>query len=866
MPLSAGERLGPYEILAPLGAGGMGEVYRARDTRLGRDVAVKVLPASFSQDAERLRRFEQEARTAGALNHPNILAIHDIGTHDGSPYLVSELLEGQTLRERLTESLLPLRKTLDFAVQIASGLGAAHEKGIVHRDLKPENLFLTSDGRVKILDFGLAKLSPLVQSPDASENSPTLASAAGPLTHPGVVLGTVGYMSPEQVRGRAADHRSDIFSFGTILYEMISGQRAFRGDSSVETMNAILKEDPAEISATNRSFPPALERLIRRCIEKSPEERFQSARDLAFALDALSGHSGSSATQAALVASIDQRKRWLLPAAALALFAVVAGGFFFAGMWKGRASGSKVVSFQPMTFRPQTIFRAAFAPDGKSFVYSAALTGNRPELFVLSSDYPEPRSLGLKDAHLLSVSSKGELALIIKARYVGHRLFEGTLARMPLGGGAPREILDGVREADWAPDGEGLAIIRTVGGKDRLEFPAGKVLFETAGYVSDLRFSPDGQHIGFLTHPIKYDDRGGVAVVDLAGKVSNLSDGYWGLEGLAWTPDGKEVLFAAGNSYSAFVIYAVSLSGKRREALESAGGLTIQDVSRDGRWLVTRDDLRRSVMGLARGAKTEQDLSFLDYSEPRDLSADGRTLLFTEESGVFGTNYAVCIRKMDGSPPVRLGEGAASFLSPDGKWALAVIPTSPAQLAIYPTGAGEPRKLNRGNLENIDSASWYSDGKRILVCGNEPGRASRCYVEEVPDGQPRAVTPEGTSRGLISPDGKQIFVWRGSANFALYPAEGGEPRPLPFLAAHDEFIRWSADGRALLVFNRADLPAQVEKVDITTGRRTLLKRLVPPDLTGVLGFTGVAISDDASTYAYAFMQQRSSLFLITGAR
>ncbi len=863
MPLSAGERLGPYEILAPLGAGGMGEVYRARDTRLGRDVAVKVLPASFAQDAERLRRFEQEARSAGALNHPNILAIHDIGSHDGSPYLVSELLEGQTLRERLTESPLPLRKALDFAVQIANGLGAAHEKGIVHRDLKPENLFLTGDGRVKILDFGLAKLSPLVPPADSSENSPTLASAAAPLTHPGVVLGTVGYMSPEQVRGRAADHRSDIFSLGTILYEMVSGQRAFRGDSSVETMNAILKDDPAEISAAHRTLPPALDRLIRRCLEKSPEERFQSARDLAFALDALSGHSGSSA---ALAAPADQRKRWLLPAAALALFAVVAGGSFFAGLWKGRASGAKPVTFQPMTFRPQTIFRAAFAPDGKSVVYSAALAGNRPELFVLTADYPEPRSLGLQDAHLLSISSIGELALLIKAQYQGHRLFEGTLARMPLGGGAPREILDGVREADWAPDGEGLAIIRSVGVKDRLEFPAGKVLYETAGYVSDLRFSPDGQHIAFFVHPVKYDDRGGVAVVDLAGKATTLSDGYWGLEGLAWTPDGKEVLFSSGNSYSAFVVYAVTLAGKRREALESAGGMTIQDVSRDGRWLVTRDDIRRDMLGRAPGAKVEQNLSFLDFSDPADLSSDGRTLLFSEESGVFGANYAVFIRKMDGSPPVRLGEGAAKSLSPDGKWALSIIFSSPVQLALYPTGAGEPRRLNRGNLENINSAVWYPDGKRILVCGNEPGRASRCYALEISEGQPRPVTPEGTLRGVISPDGKQVLVLRGSGNFALYPAEGGEPQPLPFLGAHDELIRWSADGRSLLIFSGSTLPALVERVDLATGRRSVVIRLVPSDLTGVLDISSVVLKDDASAYAYAYEQQRSSLFLITGAR
>jgi Tol biopolymer transport system component len=866
MPLSSGERLGPYEILAPLGAGGMGEVYRARDTRLGRDVAVKVLPASFAQDAERLRRFEQEARAAGALNHPNILAIHDIGSHDGSPYLVSELLEGQTLRERLTESVLPLRKALDYAVQIANGLGTAHEKGIVHRDLKPENLFITGDGRVKILDFGLAKLSPIVSQADAAENSPTMASGAGPLTHPGVVLGTVGYMSPEQVRGRAADHRSDIFSLGTVLYEMVSGQRAFRGDSSVETMNAILKEDPPEIPATNRSFPPALERLIRRCLEKSPEERFQSARDLAFALDALSGHSGSSATQAALIAPSELRKRWLLPAAAIAVFVVIASGSFFAGLWKGRASDSRPVTFQPMTYRPQTIFRAAFAPDGKTFVYSAALTGNRPELFVLTADYPEPRSLGLKDAQLLSVSSNGELALLIKAQFLGQRLFEGTLARMPLAGGAPREILEGVREADWALDGEGLAIIRSVNGKDRLEFPAGKVLYETPGYVSNPRFSPDGQHIAFFVHPVKFDDRGGVAVVDLAGKATNLSDGYWGLEGLAWTQDGKEILYSAGNSYSKFVVYAVTLSGTRREALQSAGGITIQDVSRAGRWLVTRDDVRSDMYGMAPGAKAEQFLSFLDFSHPADLTADGRMMLFTEFSGVWGINYAVCIRKLDGSVPVRLGEGEAAGLSPDGKWALARIFSSPPQLALYPTGPGDARKLNRGNLENISSAAWYHDGKRVLICGNEPGKPSRCYSLDIEGGQPRAVTPDGTSAGLVSPDSKQILAQQSSGALALFPAEGGEPRPLAFLSSNDSLIRWSADGRSVFVFSATALPGVIERVDVATGRRSVVKRLVPPDLTGVLKINSVAITEDGSAYAYGFNQHHASLYLVDGAR
>src|SRR5438874_12112889 len=283
MALTSGTKLGPYEIQSPLGAGGMGEVYRTRDTRLDREVAIKVLPVGFARDPERLRRFQQEAQAAAALNHPNILAVHDFGEHEGSPYMVTEFLEGETLRERLRPGTLPVRKATEYAEQVARGLAAAHEKGIVHRDLKPENIFVTRDGRVKILDFGLAKLTRpegTVQS-DAA----TLASQ----TEPGMVMGTVGYMSPEQAKGQNADHRSDPFSFGAILYELLSGKRAFSDETWVETMSAILKQDPPELTETNRTVPPALERIVRHCLEKNPEERFQSAHDVAFALQSLSG-------------------------------------------------------------------------------------------------------------------------------------------------------------------------------------------------------------------------------------------------------------------------------------------------------------------------------------------------------------------------------------------------------------------------------------------------------------------------------------------------------------------------------------------------------------------------------------------------
>ena len=288
-----GREIGSYKILALLGKGGMGEVYRAEDTRLRREVAVKMLPAAFATDADRLRRFEQEARAAGRLNHPNVLAIYDVGTHEESPYIVSELLEGETLRDRMKGTALPPRKAMEYALQIARGLAAAHEKGIVHRDLKPENLFLTKDGRVKILDFGLAKLLPKLNPAMGSEVSTQMLK-----TGPGTVMGTMGYMSPEQVRGEAADHRSDLFTFGAIFYEMLSGRRLFQGKSAIETMSAILKEEPPELSKTTSNIAPGLEHIVRRCLEKTPEQRFQAASDLAFDLEELLGSTSSPLTPA----------------------------------------------------------------------------------------------------------------------------------------------------------------------------------------------------------------------------------------------------------------------------------------------------------------------------------------------------------------------------------------------------------------------------------------------------------------------------------------------------------------------------------------------------------------------------------------
>jgi eukaryotic-like serine/threonine-protein kinase len=856
--LVSGAHLGPYEILSPLGAGGMGEVYRARDTRLGRDVAIKVLPASFPNDSDRLRRFEQEARAAGILNHPNITAVHDIGTHEGAPYVVQELLEGETLRQTLAGGKLSPRRAIDYALQIAHGLSAAHEKGIVHRDLKPENLFVTRDGRVKILDFGLAKLTHTEQA-GGTTNLPT--ATAG--TEPGVVLGTLGYMSPEQVKGKNADARSDIFSFGAILYEVLSGKRAFHGDSAAETMSAILREDPPDLSVTNQSVSPGLERIVRHCIEKNPEQRFHSAHDVAFALEALSGLSVSSAPAAAATPA-RRAPRWLLSATGVLILAAAVGGAYAVGR-RAEKRPVAALSFSQLSFRQEPIFNARFAPDGKTIVYSAAPWGNTPQIFSLRPDFPGASARGLSGVHLLSISSKGELAVLTRARYLGHALFTGTLARMPLEGGAPREILGGVREADWSPEGTELALIRDVDGKDRLEFPAGKVLFEVGGYLSNPRFSPDGKHIAFFEHPIKYDDRGLVAVVDLSGRKTVLSEGYWGEEGLAWSAQGNEVLFSAGTAYNDFSVYAVTLAGRRRTALRSAGGLTIQDVFRDGRWITTRDDFFREMPVLAPGQQRERDLSWLDLSDAAAMSADGRTLLFREESGSVGANYAVCLRQTDGGAVVRLGEGTAADLSRDGKWALAAVPTSPQQLVLYPTGAGAEVRLDRGGIVSYETARFFPDGRRVLACGHEEGHAVRCYVQEIAAGKPRPLTPEGTSKGFVSPDGRWVVVASSAGNLLLLKAEGSEPQAVKGALPDDEVIGWPGDGRFLLVRRTVELPARVERLDLSTGRRELIKAVGPTDLTGVLEIGTVTLSEDLKWHAYGFFRSVSHLFVVDGA-
>ena len=479
MPIAIGSRLGPYEIVSTLGAGGMGEVYRARDPRIGREVAIKVLPESLANDSDRLRRFEQEARATGTLNHPNLLVVFDFGKHDNSPFIVSELLDGSTLRDLLGAGRLPLRKVLDYSVQIASGLAAAHEKGVVHRDLKPENIFITRDDRVKLLDFGLAKLAIAEGSPKSKAETEQRG------TSPGMVVGTAGYMSPEQVRGAAVDHRSDIFSFGIVLYEMISGVQPFRRDSSVETMNAIIHDDAPPLK--EEAIPPVLTRLLDHALEKNPARRFESAKDVAFALDAISSSGEMSAVRTK------------------------------SKVRKSKSERPKEVSYSRITFRRGFIMSGRFSPDG-SVIYGAAWEDKPLEIFSSHPASPESRSLGLPSADVLAVSRGGELALSLGRRYVAGYITSGILARMPLGGVAPRPVCEDVQDAAWMPDTKELIITRSVAGLFRIESPIGNVIFETAHWISHARPSPSGDRIAFIDHRLWGDDAGAVVVIDCQGE------------------------------------------------------------------------------------------------------------------------------------------------------------------------------------------------------------------------------------------------------------------------------------------------------------------------------------------------------------
>ena len=851
MTLGRGTRLGAYEIAAPLGAGGMGEVYRARDLRLDRDVAIKVLPAQLTDDSVALARFEREAKAVAALSHPGILSIFDFGSENGVAYAVMELLEGETLRTRLAEGPVPARKAIEYAVQIAEGLAAAHERGIVHRDLKPENLFVTKDDRVKILDFGLARQTVV---PADETSSPTLSRH----TDPGTVLGTVGYMSPEQVRGQPAGPASDIFSFGAVLYEMLAARRAFKGDSAAETMHAILKEEPPDLLETNQSLPPALERIVRHCLEKRPEQRFHSAHDVAFDLKALSDVSGTRPTP--LLHSPVTRSR-AFGVAALLLLGVVVGVLVDRAL--RRSSPAEFPTYRRLTFDRGTVRRARFAPDGHTVVYSAAWRGEPSEVFTTRLDGRESRPLGLSGL-LHGVSSTSELAVGL-GTVGGEPQSPVTLARVPLAGGAPRDVLESVTWADWSPDGAELAVVRELHETERVEFPIGRVLYETKDNITHLRVSPRGDWLAFVQNLTGTAFSGGSLVaVDRSGTRRVLSSDWADLFGLAWRPDGREVWFTAGRRGEYKALRAVTLDGKERLVARLLGQIDLEDIARDGRVLLTHPNLRFETTALAPGASKERDLTWLGLSQLADLSDDGRRVLFTELPEGAGEGGLTYLRKTDGSPAVRLGEGWALALSPDGKWALSML-TSPSRLVLLPTGVGEAKSMTQPGLTYLAWGGWFPDSRRVLFMAEVNG-TSHAYVQDIDGGEPRSFGPPGILVPIVAPDGRTIAALAQDFIPVLFSTDGGASRPCPGLESSDRPIRWSADGRSLLFLRRKGLTAEVHQLELATGRQRLLKNLATQDPAGASAPGRVRLTPDGKSYAYAFMRNLSDLYLVDGLK
>ena len=905
MSLQENAMLGPYRIVRMLGEGGMGAVYRAKDTRLGRDVAVKVLTAATLSDHERLARFEQEARATGMLNHPNLLTIFDIGHSEGTPFLVSELLEGETLRDRINKGPLPPRKAIDVATQMAQGLAAAHEKGIIHRDLKPENIFITRDGRVKILDFGIAKLTAA-----AGADGPTFQMAA---TEPGMVMGTVGYMSPEQVRGEVIDARSDIFAFGAIVHEMLTGSRAFKRNSAIETLSAILKEDPPDLAEALPNIPPPLEKLVRRCLEKDRELRFQSARDLAFNLETLSTFSSPRTlsgtplpqpdTAAHAATTLGQRsppltpartsapshppartsatgmrprttamtahkpKRGVSPVLLALLYVASVGGAAWGTWWYAHRPVTDVpeVAFQRMTFRRGEISGARFSADGDTVVYSAAWDGRPAETFITTRQSPESRPLGVNDGEILALAKSTEIALLLRRDRLTNA---GVLARLPMAGGTPREVAEGVVDADWSPDGQNLAIIRAGAGKYRVEYPIGSVKYETPHFLQHLRISPDGNRIAF-TEPEA--DAVDVAILDRnAAKPTTIARGFdHGINGIAWAPDAREVWITGTATAAPPSLYAINIeTGDTRLVSRLTGSMKLYDISAAGRVLLTTGMWRAALAYQPPGETAERDASWLDWSVLADLSADGRTILFNETREGGGGKSSVYLRHASDTMPIRIADGFGDAISPDGKY---VLSHQGAKLVLVPTGTGEARELKvNGAYDN--GAAWLPDSKRVVLAGAEKGKGYQLHLIDTLDETDTPITPENIWGDAyrpfaVSPDGRFVAGMNGGQTITIYSVDGStKPAPLPASEPGEIPLQWSADGAALFIYRPTALPAQVAKITLATGAREPWKQFMPSDPAGVYRIAPVCITPDASAYAYNARRSTSDLYIAVGLR
>ncbi|HET9951241.1 MAG TPA: protein kinase, partial [Candidatus Eisenbacteria bacterium] len=830
LSLTPGTKLGPYEIAGLLGSGGMGEVYRARDTRLGRDVAVKVLPRGMASDPERQQRFEAEARAAGSLNHPNIVTLHDVGVAEGVPYLVTEVLEGESLRALIERGPIPISRAVDLIVQLANGLTAAHGKGIVHRDLKPENLFVLSDGRLKILDFGIAKLTR-TDSVSEAETTPVFAS----LTAAGTIMGTVSYMAPEQLRDRPVDQRADLFAVGAILHELLTGKQPFTGETAADRVSAILMADAPALPAEAEEEIPGIGAVVAHLLAKRPEGRFDSAADLAFTLKLLKGKPAAPAAGAIAAADRPPQAKH---------------------------------EFRQLTFRDGEIGNARFAPDGQTVVYDAGWGGGRSELYLTRLESPESSPLGIQHANVQAVSSTSEVAAVLRPVDLGGFIWVGTLARLPLVGGRPREIADSVYSADWTPDGRNLAAIRVVDGICQLEAPLGHVVHKTHAWMSHLRYSPDGSMLAFLEHPGTGNNAGYVCVIRPGEAPRRLTKRYEMVWRMAWRSDGKEIWFGAQEANEPTVgVAGVTLDGVVRNVFSAPGWAAIEDVARNGDALLamTRPRMRMETGTRTGGLLGVRDLSNLDWTLLRDLSADGSTVLF-DETGLGTAGIAgIYLRPTDGSPAVRLADGVCSALSSDGRYVLAGHGSEPHVLFVVPTGAGETRRIELPDYA-ISSAVWLPGTDSVVLVASKSNGPRLVYRADLAT---RAIEPIGEGISVtgshvdVSDDGARIAV-RDSGGIRIIEAKDGSSRHIPGLRPSLLAAGWTADSRAIFVWSRSVVPVPILRVDVDTGASEPWMDLWPMVRSGVAGLNSLKLTPDGERYACSYVMIDSTLFLARG--
>jgi serine/threonine protein kinase/Tol biopolymer transport system component len=855
MAILPGRRLGPYEILSAVGAGGMGEVYKARDTRLDRTVAIKVLPTHLADRAELRERFEREAKTIAGLNHPHICTLYDVGHQDGTDFLVMEYIEGETLAQRLVRGALPIQQVLQYSIEIADALDKAHRKGITHRDLKPGNIMLTKSG-AKLLDFGLAKLKQ--EGAPANAQVSELPTLNEPLTEQGTILGTLQYMAPEQVEGKEVDARTDIFSFGAVVYEMAAGKKAFEGKSHASLIAKILETDPPPITSLQPMTPAALDRVVTRCMAKDPDDRWQTARDLEVELKWIAEGS-SQVTQRAATPAPKKAAR-IIPWGIATLFALALGGLLFLGK-----QGKPDAQYTTVTYREGILEAARFSHDGQAIVYSGEWEGNPRQIAMYRVGSPESRDLGIPSATVASVSSSDQLAVLRNCEHIFVLDCGGTLATASLAAGSPRDLIGHVAYADWSPDGKQLVISKISAEGPTLEFPPGHVLYQQkAGWFGHPRFSPDGSMIAFENHPNISLDEGEIDVVDLNGKQRTLSKGGLSIEGLAWSANGKEVWFASNSPRAGWAdsLRAVTLLGKERITL-TLPSVRLHDIASDGRILLSREDWRFQLLGYFPGDKGEHPYSWLDAASPTAISADGKTLSFFEAGEVWAVagEEQCYFRSTDGAAPVSLGAGE-SIISPDGKWILFTSLNS-RKMMLQPVGLGEPKELPTAGLVEFENASWSDDGRFIAYEAQTTQSEWNAYVQPIAGGPPVLIRSGArNSYPKLSPDGSMAALRGDRGGISLYRTNGSQLVALQKSGESEYPVRFADGGKSLLVAEGNGHELVLTRVDLAHGHRTPWRRFETDQWDG----SEIVVTPDLKYYAYQAPRYSSVLYIVENVR